>query len=75
MEILRGDVGFDEKFQNVVIIYQPPIPKGVYTIKVTSMLSDRTAESKLTVKGPSLVDRLKDWIGGLTGKIQHKKAG
>ena len=75
MEILRGDVGFDEKFQNVVIIYQPPIPKGVYTVKVTSMLSDRTAESKLTVKGPSLVDRLKDWIGGLTGKIQHKKAG
>jgi len=74
MEILRGDVGFDEKFQNVVIIYRSPIPEGVYTVKVTSMLSDRTADSNLTVKGPSLVDRLKDWIGSLTGKIQHKEA-
>lgn len=43
-------------------------------VKVTGMLSDRTAESNLTVKGPSVVYRLKDWIGSLTGKIQHKKA-
>jgi len=73
MEILRGDVGFNEKFQNVVIITQPPIPAGVYTVKVTSMLSTLTAESKMIIRGPSVVDRLKDWIGGLTGKIQYKK--
>jgi len=74
MEILRADIGFDEKFKEFIIITQSAIPEGVYTVKVTSMLSDRTAETKLTVKGPSVIDRVKDWIGKLTGKIQHKKA-
>jgi hypothetical protein len=74
MEILRGDVIFDDKFQNIVVISQSPIPEGVYTAKVTSMLSNLTAETKLTVKGPSVIDSLKDWIGKLTGKIQYKKA-
>jgi len=74
MEILRADIGFDEKFRDFIIITQPPIPEGVYTVKVESMLSKLTAEAKLTVKGPSVVDNLKDWIGSLTGRIQHKKA-
>jgi hypothetical protein len=73
MEILRADVTFDEKFQNVVVISQPPIPKGVYTAKAGSMISKQTAETKLTIKGPTVIDSLKDWIGGLTGKIKHKK--
>jgi len=74
MEILRADIGFDEKFRDFIIITQPPIPEGVYTVKVTSMLSTLTAETKLTVAGPSIIDRLKDWIGKVTGKIKHKKA-
>jgi hypothetical protein len=74
MEIMRADIVFNEKFQSVVVISRPPIPKGIYKAKVTSMLSNVTAETKLTVKGPTVIDRLKDWIGGLTGKIQHKKA-
>ncbi len=74
MEFLRADVTFNEKFQNVVVISQPPIPEGIYTAKVTGMLSKQTAETKLTVKGPAIIDRLKDWIGRLTGKIEHKKA-
>jgi len=74
MEILRGDIVADEKFQPIVVITQPPIPEGIYTVKVTSMLSNLTAETKLTVKGPSVIDSLKDWIGKLTGKIQYKKA-
>jgi hypothetical protein len=37
------------------------------------MISKQTAETKLTVKGPTIIDSLKDWIGGLTGKIRHKK--
>ena len=75
-EILRADAGFEieEKYKEFVIITQPPIPEGVYTAKVTCMMSVITAETKLTVKGPSVVDRLKDWIGKLTGKIRHKKA-
>ncbi len=73
MEFLRADVTFDEKFQNVVVISQPPIPKGVYTAKVESMVSKQTAETKLTVKGKTVIDSFKDWIGGLKGRIQHKK--
>ena len=74
MEFLRADVTFNEKFENVVVISQPPIPKGVYTAKVESMVSKQTAETKLTVKGKTVIDSLKDWIGKLKGKIQHKKA-
>jgi hypothetical protein len=73
MEILRADVTFDEKFQNVVVISRPPIPKGVYAAKAGGMISKQTAETKLTVEGPTVIDSLKDWIGGLTGKIKHKK--
>ncbi len=73
MEFLKGDITFNEKFQNVVVISQPPIPKGVYIGKAESMISKQTAETKLTVKGPTIIDSLKDWIGKLTGKIQHKK--
>jgi len=74
MELLRADVTFDEKFQNVIVISQPPIPKGVYTAKAESMISKQTAETKLTVKGKTVIDSFKDWIGKLKGKIQYKKA-
>jgi hypothetical protein len=73
MEFLRGDVTFNEKFENVVVISQPPIPKGVYTAKVESMISKQTAETKLTVKGKTVIDSLKDWIGKLKGRVQYKK--
>ena len=73
MEFLKADVTFDEKFQNVVVISQPPIPKGVYTAKVESMVSKQTAETKLTVKGKTAIDSFKDWIGKLKGRIQNKK--
>lgn len=73
MEILRADIVPNEKFEPVVVISQLPIPKGVYTVKVNSMLSPLTAETKLTVKGPTVIDSVMDWIGKLTGKIQHKK--
>jgi hypothetical protein len=74
MEFLRGDVTFNEKFENVVVISRPPIPKGIYAAKVESMISKQTAETKLTVKGKTVIDSLKDWIGKLAGKIQYKEA-
>jgi len=73
MEFLRADVKFDEKFENVVVISKPPIPESVYTAKVQSMLSRQTAETKLTVKGKTIIDRFKDWIGKLKGRIQYKE--
>lgn len=74
-EILRADAGFEivEKYKEFVIVTKSPIPEGIYTAKVTCMMSDMTAETKLIVKGPSVIDRLKDWIGKLTGKIRYKK--
>jgi len=74
MEFLRADVKFDEEFENVVVISKPPIPEGVYTAKAQSMLSRQTAETKLTVKGKTIIDSFKDWIGKLKGRIQYKEA-
>lgn len=71
-ELLRAKIGSNEKMENVIIISQPAIPEGVYTARAVSMESDRKAECKLEIKGPSLLDRLKDWIGGKLGKIQKK---
>jgi hypothetical protein len=75
-EILRADAGFEmkEKYKEFIIITQPSIPEGVYTAKVTCMMSDMTAETKLPIKAPTVVNSLKDWLGKLTGKIRHKKA-
>lgn len=69
-EILRAQIGSNEKMETVIIVSQPPIPEGVYTAKAISMESDKTAECKLTVKGPSMIDSIKDWLGGLMGKIK-----
>lgn len=73
MEFLRAEVTFNEKFENVVVVSQPPIPKGAYKAKVESMISKETAETKLTVKGKTVIDSLKDWIGKLKGRIEYKK--
>ncbi|MGD8984980.1 MAG: hypothetical protein PVI53_13205 [Desulfobacteraceae bacterium] len=71
-ELLRAKLGSNEKMETIVIITQPPIPEGTYTAKAISMESEREAQCELILKGPSLLDRLKDWIGGLLGKIQKK---
>ncbi len=73
MEFLRAEVTFDDKFENVVVISQPPIPEGVYTAKVESMMSKQTAETKLIVKGKTVIDSFKDWIGKLKGRIRYKE--
>ena len=57
----------------IPVITQPPIPVGTYTAKVTSMLSNKTAETKLMVKEASIGDSLKDWLGKRLGKIQDKR--
>jgi hypothetical protein len=74
-EILRADANFEieKKYKEFVIITQPPIPGGVYSAKVTCMSSDMTAETKLTIKGPSIVDSTKDFLGKKLGKIRYKK--
>jgi len=71
--LLRAKSGVNEKGEKFIIISQPPIPEGIYTVRAVSMESDKTAECKITIKGPSLLDRIKDWIGGLLGKIKKSK--
>ncbi|MCX8117148.1 MAG: hypothetical protein N3G78_04345 [Desulfobacterota bacterium] len=73
MEILKADIVPNERFEPVVVISQPPIPTGDYKVRVNSMLSPLSAETTLKVKGPTVIDRLMDWIGKLTGKIEEKK--
>ena len=70
--LLRAKSGVNEKGEKFIIISQPPIPEGIYTVRAVSMESDRTAECKLMIKGPSILDRMKDWMGGLMGKIEKK---
>lgn len=70
--LLRAKTGTNKKGETMIVVTQPPIPEGVYSLKAVSMESDKTAECKLTIKGPSILDRIKDWIGGLLGKIEKK---
>ena len=71
-ELLRAKLGSNKKMENIIIITQPPVAEGVYTARAVSMESDKKAECKLVVKGPSILDRIKDWIGCLLGKIVKK---
>jgi hypothetical protein len=71
-DFLRAKIGSNEKMENIIIVSRPPMPAGTYTARAISMLSDKKAECTLIVKGPSLIDRLKDWIGTKLGKIVKK---
>jgi len=70
--LLRAKTGSNKKGETILIVGQPPIPEGLYTIRAISMDSDKKADCKLLIKGPSFMDKIKDWIGGLMGKIVKK---
>ena len=71
-DFLRASLGTNKKGENAPVITGPPIPPGVYTVRATSMLADIKADCTLEVKGPSLFDRTKDWLGIKMGKIIKK---
>jgi hypothetical protein len=71
-DFLRASLGTNEKGENAPVITGPPMPPGIYTARATSMLADTKAECTLEVKGPSLFDRIKDWLGVKMGKIIKK---
>ncbi|MCP4665061.1 MAG: hypothetical protein GY849_01740 [Deltaproteobacteria bacterium] len=71
-ELLNAKLGANKKMATVIVVTQPPIPEGVYTARAVSMESDKTAECKVVVKGPSMMDGVKDWLGGVLGKIKKK---
>jgi len=71
-DFLRASLGTNKKGENAPVITRPPMPPGVYKAQATSMLADIKAECTLEVKGPSLFDRIKDWLGVKMGKIIKK---
>jgi len=71
-ELLRAALGSNEKMETTIIISQPTIEPGVYTVKAVSMDSDKTAECKWTLAPPSFWGNFKDWIGEKQGKIVKK---
>ncbi len=68
--LLRAKTGTNKKGEKILIIHQPPIPQGTYTVRAVSMESDKQAQATLVIKGPSLLDRVKDALGVLLGKIR-----
>jgi len=68
-DFLRAKIGESKKGKPAPVISRPPMPAGIYTARAISMLSDKTADCMLNVKGPSLFNRLKDWLGVKLGKI------
>jgi len=71
-DFLRGEIGENKKGKPAPVISRPPMPPGVYTAQAVSMLSGTRARCTLEVQKPSLLDRLKDWIGVRLGKIIKK---
>jgi hypothetical protein len=70
---ISGESAKDGSYNQFIVITQPPIPAGVYTARATSMIADSTAETKLTIKEPSFGEKVKDWLGGMLGKIVDKR--
>ncbi len=71
-ELLRGEIESDDELRNVIVLSQPPIETGTYATRAVSMESDEKAECELVIKGPSLMDRFKDLIGRMLGRIKKK---
>ena len=71
-ELLNAKLGSNKKMETIILVSQPPIPAGVYTVRAVSMESDKKAECSLKVAGPFVGDAFKDWVGGLKGKIVEK---
>ena len=71
-DFLRADVGSNEEMESIIIVSRPPMPVGAYTARAVSMLSDKTADCTLVLKDPSVIDRIKDWLGVKLGKIVKK---
>ncbi|MDZ4165430.1 MAG: hypothetical protein U1C55_09910 [Smithellaceae bacterium] len=71
--ILRAASRTNEKMQPVLVLTQPTIPKGTYTIRASSLMTAKTAETTVVVAGPSIIHRLMDVIGGILGKIENKR--
>jgi hypothetical protein len=72
INVLQADINFGKKGASVVIS-TPPIPEGKYTAEVVGYRSNRKAACEILLVKPTFTDRLKDWLAGLLGKIEHEE--
>ncbi|MBU1966067.1 MAG: hypothetical protein KKD24_09725 [Proteobacteria bacterium] len=71
--ILRANVITNEKMESVIVLTQPTIPAGTYTIRASSLMTSMTAETTAEVAGPSILNRIVDSIGEMLGSIEDKR--
>jgi len=79
VDILRGDILIDTysedgEYGHTLLITQETIPAGDYLVRATSLMADEVAETWVTIKDPSLADRLKDWVGIKLGRIKDERS-
>jgi hypothetical protein len=71
--ILRANAITNEKMEPVIVLTQPTIPAGTYTMRASSLMTARMAETTVEVAGPSILHRIMDSIGGMLGSIDDKR--
>lgn len=71
---ISGTYAEDGSYKQYIVLTQPPIPDGLYTVTATAMLSDQSAETALQVRKPGVIDKLKDWLGKKLGKIKDDRS-
>lgn len=71
-ELLRADVGLNEEMENYIVVTRPSIPEGRYVVRAMGIEAGKQAECPFEIKGPSLIDSLKDRIYRLLGKIEKQ---
>ena len=79
VDILKGDILIDTysedgEYGHTLLITQETIPAGDYLVRATSLMADEVAETWVTIKDPSLADRLKDWVGIKLGRIKDERS-
>jgi hypothetical protein len=69
----RSTYAKDGKQLVTMVLTQPTIPPGEYTARATSMISDKTADTKVVLRKPSFGESIVDGLGGALGKIEDKR--
>ena len=61
--ILRADAEFLPDDKKVLLISIPPIPEGIYEATAVGNISDRKAKCTLIFQDPTIIDKIKDFVG------------
>jgi hypothetical protein len=72
-EFIRAGVTLNDDMETVVVLKEDPMASGTYQVVAESMESDKTAESQIVVSRPSYLDKTKDLLGRMLGKIIKEK--